>query len=342
MGSGTVSCATMYTFYGKLTLYRGNCQPRLPASHLLVRKEGPNKGRWFYTCQEPKESACRFFLWDDAAHSREMGAVLQNSRSESQPSNISADTTEATASIDRTSVNGHIAASNKWMADLARKDEEEFGDWPLSPEGELKVAGVIGEASMHSSSTPETPRKAIKNAALETPGSKRKREGVWPSPQTSTADDVFAIPGMSRSKGGMWDGTGRPGLLSPSATPTPDRYRNANKGSGLTEESSPDYDITEEIMSLLRDQSLDEATSSKVRQVLNKYALKTLGIAKGRDMTRLALKGKDTKIAELQQRITALETERDMDRVVIRHFRSDMAESVSKQGSGGRGRGCVS
>ena len=60
---------------------------------------------------------------------------------------------------------------------------------------------------------------------------------------------------------------------------------------------------------------------------------------KGRDITRVALKAKDAKIAELQQKITALEKEREMDKSIIRHFKSDMAESIASRQRRGRGRG---
>jgi len=89
----------------------------------------------------------------------------------------------------------------------------------------------------------------------------------------------------------------------------------------------------------LKDQHIDEETTSNLRTLLNKHALKISGIAKGRDITRVALKAKDAKIAELQQKITSLESEREMDKTVIRHFKADMAHSVEKRRGRGRGRG---
>ncbi|KAI0176238.1 hypothetical protein GGR52DRAFT_571205 [Hypoxylon sp. FL1284] len=63
-----------------------NCSPRLPAIRLIVRKDTPNKGRAFYTCQKNREKAnkCDFFLWAEEATQREVGAVLSNSRSEAE------------------------------------------------------------------------------------------------------------------------------------------------------------------------------------------------------------------------------------------------------------------
>ena len=91
-------------------------------------------------------------------------------------------------------------------------------------------------------------------------------------------------------------------------------------------------------MDLLKDQHIDDETRSILKELLSKHAMKISGIAKGRDITRIALKAKDAKIAELQQKITALETEREMDKTIIRHFKSDMAQSISSKYGRGRGR----
>lgn len=36
------------------------------AKLLTVKKDGPNKGRQFYACAEPKEYQCDFFEWADS------------------------------------------------------------------------------------------------------------------------------------------------------------------------------------------------------------------------------------------------------------------------------------
>ncbi|TPX16612.1 uncharacterized protein E0L32_003553, partial [Thyridium curvatum] len=53
-----------------------DCTPRLPALRLQVKKQGANKGRWFYTCQRERRDQCGFFLWEDAARAREEAALL--------------------------------------------------------------------------------------------------------------------------------------------------------------------------------------------------------------------------------------------------------------------------
>lgn len=65
-----------------------DCIPHLPAEHFKVKKEGRNKGRWFYTCQNSEGRRCGFFLWDEDAKPREEAAVLAGKRSEPEASTV--------------------------------------------------------------------------------------------------------------------------------------------------------------------------------------------------------------------------------------------------------------
>ncbi|XP_063776216.1 5'-3' DNA helicase ZGRF1 isoform X2 [Pseudophryne corroboree] len=42
-----------------------HCLHQQPAKLVMVRKEGPNKGRYFYTCDASKADQCKFFKWLD-------------------------------------------------------------------------------------------------------------------------------------------------------------------------------------------------------------------------------------------------------------------------------------
>ncbi|KAG0648095.1 DNA topoisomerase III alpha [Hyphodiscus hymeniophilus] len=317
----------------KTVALKGNCKPRLPAAHFQVKKDGRNQGRWFYTCQKPKEEGCGFFLWDDDAVGREMRAVINNSRTEPDGLRTPADAMREGRAVE--------VSGSKWTQCLGKDDEDEFGEFPLSAEDVEKVTENIIHHEPQPAPYPETPRKAIKTDPFTTLGSKRKwAEDALPTPVTNTSkdEDVFTSS-TGRLKGHMWDGNERFGLRSPSATPTPSRFRHASESEDVAEEKPKNfYDITQEVMDLLKDQHIDEDTSASLRQLLGKHALQVSGIAKGRDITRVALKTKDAKIAELQQKITTLTTEREMDRTVIRHFKSDMAESIASRGGRGRGR----
>ncbi|KAK1781970.1 hypothetical protein QBC45DRAFT_31010 [Copromyces sp. CBS 386.78] len=67
-----------------------------PAVKLQVKKEGPNQGRFFYVCREPKDigaipGQCGFFLWEDAAELREREAALRPVQRVVPPSEYVAD-----------------------------------------------------------------------------------------------------------------------------------------------------------------------------------------------------------------------------------------------------------
>lgn len=254
-----------------------------------------------------------------------MRAVINNTNSETDNLRTTAD-----ASRDKRTIEGHNAASNKWIQDLGKPKDDEFGEWPLSEEEETKV--VQTAARSVPGAYPETPRKAMKTTQFLTPGTKRKLgDDYLPTPSTtSRGDDVFGSPSTTRLKGGMWDGNEPLGLRSPSVTPTPNRFRDASIS---TDSSQHGYDITEEVMDLLKDQHIDEEVAASLRSLLNKHALRISGIAKGRDITRLALKSKDGKISELQQKVTALESAREMDRTVIRQLRAEAVGPTLRNGS---------
>jgi hypothetical protein len=253
-----------------------------------------------------------------------MKAVINNSRSETEESRAPAKEMAAAA------VDGGTRPGDKWIENLGKSEDDEFGKWPLSPgEDKKRVAGVERQVGLPEA-YPETPRKAAKGSMFTTPGSKRKRGyEMLPTPITGNRtinslaagndDDVFGTPStLPTPTNTSFE------IRSPSNTPTPSRFRDAAEPANTRPEATKlNFDISEEVMDLLKDQRLDEPTSSNLKELLNKHALRISGIAKGRDITRIALKAKDVKIAELQQKISALEAEREMDKTVIRHFKSD-------------------
>ncbi|KAK9234279.1 hypothetical protein V1525DRAFT_367180 [Lipomyces kononenkoae] len=52
--------------------WKCNCQPPRQAAYREVKKEGRNKGRFFYACATGK---CKFFLWEEDAHPRETNST---------------------------------------------------------------------------------------------------------------------------------------------------------------------------------------------------------------------------------------------------------------------------
>lgn len=324
--SGAVWLSPTRKIRAEANRFAGNCSPRLPASHFQVKKESANKGRWFYTCQEPKEQSCGFFLWDDDAKSREKKAVLHNSRSEAGPSITPKKPGNRAQDVEGSKV-----------VDLDKDGEDEFGEWPLGAEDELEAIEAAERAL--SMGPPETPRKALKTSTFTTPGSKRARSGEdsWPTPATNTtsrAEDIFGTPTPARLQHPELDSASKRGLISPSASPTPNRRLDFGSVASSGARGSTDYEITEEVLQLLEGQPVEDETIANIRGLLNRYALKNSGIEKGRDVTRLALKARDAKIEDLQQQVATLESKREMDKAIIRHFKDDMSASVTKRGRG--------
>ena len=291
-----------------------NCEPRLPAEHFQTKNGGKHHGRWcksssiyncpsndlVYTCQKPQPRRCNFFLWDDEAKPREAAAVLNSSRSE-----------QVTPSKDRPrTVNPEIITP--YMPSMALTSTQTTStqgtvfDWPNSDDEELSKA-----ADRASMAPPETPRKATKMDMFATP-SKRRHDEMEDGLATPASDDVFTTPFTGPPSKNLFP----TGLISPAETPTPSRFKDISIGG--------DSELAAEVLAALSSIAVDGDTRDAVKTVCNKHALKTQGIAKGRDISRLAIKTKDGKIAELQARIAALEAERETNRAVIRHLRRDM------------------
>ncbi|CAG8975006.1 hypothetical protein HYALB_00012138 [Hymenoscyphus albidus] len=237
-----------------------------------------------------------------------------------------------------------LSSKRKWedtdmstQSTQSESDDDEFGEFPLSQDEIATVAKIA-----------DTPRKVAKINPFETPTGKRISAADIPTPSSGNLGglkpkNLFGTPAV-RVNGGIWDDN-EPFVRTLFATPTtPSRFRDAVTESPNNEQTG--LDVTDEVMGILKDSNLDEPTTQKLRDCLTRTSLKISGIVRGRDITRIALKNKDTKIAELQQRITKLETEKEMDKLVIKHFKSDVADSVARKtgnlarwSGGGRGRG---
>jgi GRF zinc finger len=124
----------------RLIIRIGNCEPCLPASHLQVRKDSPNKGRWFYTCQKLKGVGCSFFLWESAAANREPRTVLSNSTSESAPVELAESYADRP---DKMATEGHVEASNIWVGGEKLEEEEKF-EGELAAKGEASAPDTAG------------------------------------------------------------------------------------------------------------------------------------------------------------------------------------------------------
>jgi hypothetical protein len=214
-------------------------------------------------------------------------------------------------------------------SDTSTLANEESFEWPSSDEAEL------AEAAAKATMAPpfETPRKTPRTDQVTSPGKRNYNEmqgsgtSTWPVSTPSNGDDVFMTPTASNHLNG---------LLSPTATP-------AQISAQLENQSQPvakdwfNSTLAAEALEILAPIPLNSTVEAQLVALLNRHDLRTQGIAKGRDITRLAIQSKDKKIAELQARIAGLEAERETSRTVIAHLKQDIGVNASSPKKG-RGR----
>ncbi|KAI9702005.1 MAG: hypothetical protein M1836_001349 [Candelina mexicana] len=332
-------------------------------SPIKVPLKGFFDGIWkFHTCQQPQPKRCNFFLWDDEAKPREEAAVLNNSRSEprSPPATPSRggrglahspqyeETSSRVRSPSRTASPSPMHASSAMQSKVSAmrsqhhvndEEEEEFLDWPLSDDDEVHLTEAADRASTSNNSRSaralppiETPRKSAKTSVYTSPGKRRRSptdDGDAGSLPTPSTDDPFFTPLSTVSRKNLFAESSEPKtptkagsnrfLMSPSLTPTPNRYRDVSVGNGELSGLTADVFKVLDLNSVKLNQEVQEA----LMQVLNRHTLQTQGVARGRDISRLALKTKDAKISELYNRIAALESASETDAAVIRHLRQE-------------------
>lgn len=235
-------------------------------------------------------------------------------------------------------------------------DYDEAFPWPLTGQEEKELASAADTAAPR----PETPHKAQKTGVYATPATTAKRKLPWlDNPKQGNAP---VTPAAAKPVDGYFDTPSkRTGAVSPiietlptshaeptpaaATTPSPPtRHKDA-----LVNPADSSSSLTSEALAALQPASVPPDVLSSVRTILSKHDLKTQGILKGRDISRLAMKAKDAKIAELQAkiaglenariaelqtRIASLEADRELDKGVIRqlkwqveHGQKDSADS---------------
>lgn len=278
-----------------------------------------------YTCQKPQHTRCGFFLWMDDAKVREESAVLNNSRSEptAEPQTPRKPRAAVVPPTPESRPRAQPAPTLSGRKEKVGLEHEDSFGWDPTDDEELATADL----------TFETPRKAARTQTFTSPGKRNCVEMADDEPAASStmllnswplSDDVFNTPSTAgRSKS--------TGLLSPDRTPA----------QFLTQQTQADptdpSDLAEDALKILQPANLSKQIEIELVELLNRYDLRMQGIARGRDITRLAVGAKETKIAELQARITGLEAEKETSRTVIAHLKQDIATSPKK--GGGRGRG---
>ncbi|KAG9615323.1 hypothetical protein KCU82_g23955, partial [Aureobasidium melanogenum] len=251
-------------------------------------------GRWFYTCQNGEGRRCGFFMWNEDAHPREAAALLNNSTTEPKnspdkplsPVHPSSQTMQSSSTT--TSTLSQPNAAKRPFSDTGLDDADTDHDsfpWSLSGQEEAELLAA-----------PETPRKAVKFDGLATPATSTHRRLPWldqsaQSPSTIAAKATPSKPSplpqhLTSSKLVV----AQHSALTPQVTPSPSRFHDP---SGDT--SSFRSTLNQDVFAVLSDSSvtLPANLTAKLRDVLTRHELRTQGVIKGREITRLALKARD-------------------------------------------------
>ncbi|KHN96325.1 Zinc finger, GRF-type [Metarhizium album ARSEF 1941] len=280
-----------------------NCEPRKNAALRQVKKDGPNKGRFFWTCATPLP--CKFFLWRDDALVRESGldpADNQAAPPSPKTSGWAKPSTITQKSLESFGIQS-TPSKRKRRPNASSDQGEEFFTDPDSEE-ELQLAEMTDTSVQ--TAAPHRPSDDL----FTTPSTSRRTTdivGGLPTPSVSRV--LFPASEVKRSKTASFEGP-PPCDTLPTPSKTPSSHSSfdvgcpPSSGSGATTEN-----MTEQVMTLLSSQKIDPAVLQSVRQLLLTSDRKTKGIAMGRDSVRAALKEKDKRISQLQEKIRDLESQ---------------------------------
>ena len=329
-GYGTVSALTLRISPPlTLTPVIGNCAPRHEARLFETKKEGENRGRWFYRCTQTGKSKCNFFLWEDRARARESGltpsqkaladaevvaptpvtpkAPASSARRMTQKSLASYGWTRRKSNSDDSTDSGASdSEAAKTPARGKRKrdeledesDKESFGSFGSEDESELLA--LADEAV----EKPKTPAATRIVAGLPTPSTARTlfpgaAEGRGEKRQKTTDfDDLLATPSKQPS-GAPSSDTATVQAPSPATTKT------------VSFSSQPNP--TDAVMDILQPYALKPEDASAVRNLYEVEVRKRVGAEKGREAKTQRMEEQDAKIAKLQEEVAAL---RNRERVM--------------------------
>ncbi|KAK8197174.1 hypothetical protein HDK77DRAFT_8537 [Phyllosticta capitalensis] len=273
------------------------CSPKLPAKH-LQSKTARNPGRWFYICpQQRDEEQCGFFLWEDeaaAAAAATRGPDAERRLGGRQES-MTPPRRQAMGEQDEIPRSPPpVYQSQATPTPSAKRKFQQEADGDLDDDLGFELDASEAEQLLERATmAPFTPRKAPKASTGATPATSRQTPQLLNTP-VSVSKTV--TPSSSEP---FWTARGSPAT-----------------GSG-------DRDVGEtlvaEVMGLLRDRHVDagKETLEALQSVLRKHVLRAQGMARGREIARLALNEKMALVTELQARIQTLEAELETRKAIM-------------------------
>ncbi|KAL0938974.1 px domain-containing protein [Colletotrichum truncatum] len=334
-----------------------NCEPRLQAKHFQVKKKGPNTGRYFYTCDARK---CNFFLWDEDAKNRasdstltlppmpEDGALVEampataietftpGSRAATRPLNSAAVApaslpTPALSTPRQKSMGDYLTRHTEETPSRAGKRKRVLFEFSDDEQDDYGLENLSSDEERQMNDAMERSAKKLRSTAPATPSVRRETDEFTTMPGTVTRtlfpDSRYRrednLPARADTSSVPFSTVSSPSTMTvrPSLSPPP---------TSQVKEEEQQLDPTDEVLSLLRGQRLDEATMRNVKDVLRRFAMKAKGAARGRESVRAALKVKDERIAELQDRVTSLENRNRVQREEISEFKAGIMDLYSK------------
>ncbi|EEQ34701.1 hypothetical protein McanMca71_007618 [Microsporum canis] len=302
--------------------WKCDCEPRRAASHLETKNGGKNHGRWFYTCSKPRDKGCGFFLWDDAAKEREAAQKPVDDGKDN------ADVPEA-ASIQTRQDNAKSRPILR-TPKANRIRESILRGGLLTPESHEKRkrdADITDYLDQYQSPTKRGRLDLLTSQAIEPDVSPftDKQDISYPSlasrldvmdAEPISRPSLFSTPKKATTPPRSVVHTDKKTPLNLPTTPTPSRfvsssfYSNSSEGNNTRAQHC---ELTKKALDILESHKTDLSPKAKqdLAGLLDRNDLRTLGIIKGRDISRLAIKERESRIKLLERRVALLEAERE-------------------------------
>ncbi|KAL2756432.1 hypothetical protein ACRALDRAFT_1093649 [Sodiomyces alcalophilus JCM 7366] len=292
-----------------------NCEPRKVPSSYTVKKPGPTKGKSFLRCHD-----CNFFMWnEDAAQFpvTESQAPTPDTATRRTPSPKKAKTMfeffPKSPKPPTAQKRKRVQFEEDYIGDESSDEERQLLEAVERSARKMQRTGAAGPVS--------TPTAPTATSSSTTMAATSGGEDALPrQPNPPTARTLFAGPDTKRQNTSQITPTtssaasaapAKTGLPSPTATPTANRRKQVATPAGPEHEhhkhDTADTALRDEVMALLQGQPIPPAVARSVREALDRQVERARGLAKGRDAVRDLLRQKDEKVAQLQDRVVALE-----------------------------------
>lgn len=264
---------------------------------------------------------CSFFLWEADATIREQAAVLANSRSELDPLTFTPEKSRTAGRANnglltpQTEHRFHDKPSPRFKSPLksakarmiSEASDEFSWDDGLDDDDELinktlssyqNTETFISQPNYHTESPTKTPR----TPKMTSPGKRKLFETqneISPTRQSPFMTPLSSFPSRNETL---------PSSAELCMTPTPSKYSDVLSADSKFDTS----DLARSLIGVLEKHEvvLPNKARDDIVSLLNRHDLKTQGVIRGRDITRVALKKKDDEIKSLKEKISKLEAQR--------------------------------